>query len=36
MCNITFAHSGRTDSDGGHRDNNSKVSLKLFYFTILL
>lgn len=27
MCNITFAHSGRTDSTGGHKDNKNKSGL---------
>ena len=32
MCNITFAHSGRTDSDGGHRDNKNKRGLGNYYY----
>lgn len=32
MCNITFAHSGRTDSDGGHRDNKNKRRLGNYYY----
>ena len=24
MGNYTYAHSGRTDANGGHRDNNNK------------
>lgn len=32
MCNITFAHSGRTDSSGGHRDNNNKSGLGSYHY----
>lgn len=32
MCNITFAHSGRTDSDGEHRDNKNKIGLGNYYY----
>lgn len=32
MCNITFAHSGRTDSNGGHRDNKNKSGLGSYHY----
>lgn len=32
MCNITFAHSGRTDSNGGHRDNKNKSGLGRYHY----
>ena len=32
MCNITFAHSGRTDSSGGHKDNKNKSGLGSYHY----
>lgn len=32
MCNTTFAHSGRTDSNGGHRDNKNKSGLGSYHY----
>lgn len=32
MCNITFAHSGRTDSNGGHKDNKNKSGLGSYHY----
>lgn len=32
MCNITFAHSGRTDSRGGHKDNKNKSGLGSYHY----
>lgn len=32
MCNITFAHSGRTDSRGGHKDNKNKSGLGGYHY----
>ncbi len=28
----TYAHSGRTDSNGGHRDNNNKSGLGSYHY----
>ena len=32
MCNITFAHSGKTDSSGGHKDNKNKSGLGSYHY----
>lgn len=32
MCNVVFAHSGRTDSNGGHRDNQNKSGLGSYHY----
>lgn len=32
ICNITFAHSGRTDSNGGHKDNKNKSGLGSYHY----
>lgn len=32
MCNIAFAHSGRTDSSGGHKDNQNKSGLGSYHY----
>lgn len=32
MCNITFAHSGRTDSSGGHKDKNNVSGLGSYHY----
>ena len=32
MCNITFAHSGRTDSKGGHKDKNNVSGLGSYHY----
>lgn len=32
MYNITFAHSGRTDSTGGHKDNKNKSGLGSYHY----
>ena len=32
MCNITLAHSGRTDSKGGHKDNKNKSGLGNYHY----
>lgn len=32
MCNITFAHSGRTDSKGGHKDKNNASGLGSYHY----
>ena len=32
MCNITYAHQGRTDSNGGHRDNNNVSGLGSYHY----
>lgn len=32
ICNMTFAHSGKTDSSGGHRDNNNKSGLGSYHY----
>lgn len=30
--NYTYAHSGRTDANGGHRDNNNKSGLGSYHY----
>lgn len=32
ICNITFAHSGKTDSNGGHKDNKNKSGLGSYHY----
>ena len=32
MGNYTYAHSGRTDANGGHRDNNNKSGLGSYHY----
>ena len=32
VCGMTFAHSGRTDSNGGHRDNKNKSGLGSYHY----
>ena len=32
MSNYTYAHSGRTDANGGHRDNNNKSGLGSYHY----
>lgn len=32
ICGNTFAHSGRTDSSGGHRDNQNKSGLGNYHY----
>nr|DAP30322.1 MAG TPA: tail tube protein [Bacteriophage sp.] len=32
ICTTTFAHSGRTDSSGGHRDNKNKSGLGNYHY----
>lgn len=32
MCNIAFAHPGRTDSSGGHKDNQNKSGLGSYHY----
>ena len=32
MGNYTYAHSGRTDANGGHRDNNNKSELGSYHY----
>lgn len=32
ICNMSFAHSGKTDSSGGHRDNNNKSGLGSYHY----
>ena len=32
MCNITYSHSGKTDSNGGHKDNQNKSGLGSYHY----
>lgn len=32
FCSVSFAHSGRTDSSGGHRDNKNKSGLGYYHY----
>lgn len=32
MGNYTYAHSGRIDANGGHRDNNNKSGLGSYHY----
>lgn len=32
LCMVAYAHSGRTDSNGGHRDNKNKSGLGYYHY----
>lgn len=32
ICNMTYAHSGRTDASGGHKDNKNKSGLGSYHY----